>query len=203
MVAPWIPLAAQWVALGAGASAQFLRNVAEIVLAIVALDKNTRPSAGLEHHHPEAVMERSMEMLLTAIVLWLSTNFGLPSTFDHPRVEFVSATKMTSLFYKGIGEEQAGMVSDPSDIVSLYNTETKTIYLADGWSGKTPAELSILVHEMVHHLQNIGQLKFACPQEREEVAYKAQDRWLGLFGTDLMRDFQMDPFTILMKSKCL
>jgi len=89
------------------------------------------------------------------------------------------------------------------DIVSLYSNESKTIFLLDGWTGKTPAELSILVHEMVHHLQNVGQLKFACPEEREELAYKAQDSWLHLFGRDLESEFQMDPFTILVKSKCL
>jgi hypothetical protein len=55
---------------------------------------------------------------------------------------------------------------------------------------------------MVHHLQNLGRLKFECPQAREEVAYQAQERWLGLFGRDLSRDFEMDPFTILVKSKC-
>jgi hypothetical protein len=33
-------------------------------------------------------------------------------------------------------------------------------------SHKTPAELSVLVHEMVHHLQNVEQLKFACPLAR-------------------------------------
>jgi hypothetical protein len=70
------------------------------------------------------------------------------------------------------------------------------------WTGKTPAELSILVHEMVHHLQNVGQLQFACPEEREELAYKAQDQWLGLFGHDLLHDFDMDAFTIAVKSKC-
>ena len=89
-----------------------------------------------------------------------------------------------------------------SDIVALYSNESKTIYLMDGWTGKTPAELSILVHEMVHHLQNVGQLKFACPEEREELAYKAQDSWLHLFGRDLERDFQMDPLSVFVKSKC-
>ena len=77
-----------------------------------------------------------------------------------------------------------------SDIVSLYSNESKTIFLLDGWTGKTPAELSILVHEMVHHLQNVGQLKFACSEEREELAYKAQDDWLHLFGRDLEPTFR-------------
>jgi Domain of unknown function (DUF6647) len=147
-----------------------------------------------------------MEALLTAIVVWLSANYSLPVSFDHPRVEFLSATKMTLLrMDNGSPQQKPGMVlnQSESEIVSLYNTESKTILLRDGWTGKTPAELSILVHEMVHHLQNVGQLKFACPEEREELAYKAQDQWLGLFGHDLMGDFNMDAFTILVKSKCL
>jgi len=147
-----------------------------------------------------------MEALLTAIVMWLSTNYSLQASFNHPRVEFVSATKMAILLKKDIGIQQRNDVASSisgSDIVSLYNNKTQTIYLRSGWNGKTPAELSILVHEMVHHLQNVGHLKFACPQEREELAYEAQNRWLGLFKHDLARDFGLDSFTILVKSKCL
>ena len=146
-----------------------------------------------------------MEALLTAIVLWLSANYNLPATFNHPRVGFASAKELTSRFYESAGRQnRAGMVlnQSESDIVSLYHNKSKTIYLRDGWKGKTPAELSVLVHEMVHHLQNVGQLKFACPQEREELAYKAQNGWLGLFGHDLQDDFQLDGFSILVKTKC-
>jgi uncharacterized protein DUF6647 len=144
-----------------------------------------------------------MEKLLTAIVLWLSSNFALPADLDHPRVEFVPAIKMAAMMPKDGGRQSdIASIQSASEILSLYNNETKTIFLLNVWEGKTPAELSILVHEMVHHLQNIGQLKFACPEEREEIAYLAQERWLNLFGRDLARDFQMDPFTILVMSKC-
>jgi hypothetical protein len=140
-------------------------------------------------------MESRMEALLTAIVLWLSINFPLPANLNHPGIKFVSAAEMIAQ-RTGVSASEIS-----SDIVALYSNESKTIYLMDGWTGKTPAELSILVHEMVHHLQNVGQLKFACSEEREELAYKAQDDWLHLFGRDLERDFQMDPFSILVKSK--
>jgi hypothetical protein len=145
-----------------------------------------------------------MEALLTAIALWLSINFPLPANLNHPAIKFVSAAEMIAPLNKNqlrTSDVSASEIS--SDIVSLYSNESKTIFLLDGWTGKTPAELSILVHEMVHHLQNVGQLKFACPEEREELAYKAQDSWLHLFGRDLESEFQMDPFTILVKSKCL
>ena len=150
-----------------------------------------------------------MKELLTAIVLWLSTNFGLPPSYDHPRVEFVPATEMVALRSKGLAAGWLlgpGVVIDQSDqaaeIISVYDDTTETIYLPDGWTGNKPADLSILVHEMVHHLQNVGKLKFECPQEREQLAYTAQERWLGLFGHDLLHDFELDPFTILVKTKC-
>ena len=113
-----------------------------------------------------------MEALLTAIALWLSINFQLPANLNHPAIKFVSAAEMIAPLKKNklrTGDVSASEIS--WDIVSLYSNESKTIFLLDGWTGKTPAELSILVHEMVHHLQNVGQLKFACPEEREELAY--------------------------------
>ena len=66
----------------------------------------------------------------------------------------------------------------------------------------TPAEVSVLVHEMVHHLQTLARLKFACPQEREQIAFRAQQRWLGAFDTDLEREFELDPFSLLVNSNC-
>src|SRR5262245_6118766 len=44
--------------------------------------------------------ERLMKELLTTIVLWLSTNFPLSPSYDHPRVEFVPATEIAALRFK-------------------------------------------------------------------------------------------------------
>ena len=148
-----------------------------------------------------------MQALLTAIVVWLSASFDLPAIYDFPRVEFVSAAQMTAQRYKSIlpAERADAAQGDKagSDTVALYNDDTKTIYLSDGWAGRTPAELSVLVHEMVHHLQNIAKLTHECPQQREKLAYKAQDKWLALFGTSLEREFEIDGFTLLAKTGCL
>jgi hypothetical protein len=37
------------------------------------------------------------------------------------------------------------------------------IVLPDNWNGDMAADLSVLVHEMVHHLQKKNQLKYECP----------------------------------------
>ncbi|HVI62197.1 MAG TPA: DUF6647 family protein [Bradyrhizobium sp.] len=60
----------------------------------------------------------------------------------------------------------------------------------------------MLVHEVVHHFQNVLGLKYECPQEREKLAYIAQDRWLGLFGHSLTGDFALDPFSLFIKTTC-
>jgi hypothetical protein len=65
-----------------------------------------------------------------------------------------------------------------------------------------PAQLSVLVHEVVHHFQNVLKLKYECPQEREKLAYIAQDRWLGLFGHSLSDEFALDPFSLFVKTTC-
>ena len=81
--------------------------------------------------------------------------------------------------------------------MAVYDDATNKVYLPEGWAGDTPAELSVLVHEMVHHLQNRGKRKFECPREREKLADEAQERWLHLFGGDLSRHFEINPFTRL------
>ena len=88
-------------------------------------------------------------------------------------------------------------------MVAVYDDSSSTIYLALGWTGDTPAGLSVIVHEMVHHLQHEAGLKLACPEERERDAFAAQERWLAEFGTNLETEFEIDPFTLLARTSCL
>jgi hypothetical protein len=99
-----------------------------------------------------------MEPLLIAIVVWLSANLGLPATYDLPRVERMSSIEMANLVYDNVAtdQHQTARTDQMRKVLSLYRVDTKTIYLPPEWSGRTPADLSLLVHEMVHHLQNLS-----------------------------------------------
>jgi hypothetical protein len=154
-----------------------------------------------------------MNALLTAVMLWLSANFDLPPIYSNPNIEFVSLTKIAALRSKGVlsnepkditsTKDNVSAPSNQREVVAVYDSEMKTIYLPEGWTGSTPAELSVLVHEMVHHLQNLSRSKFECPQAREKLAYAAQERWLGLFGRNLLVEFEIDPFTLLVTTGCV
>ena len=151
-----------------------------------------------------------MTPLLTAIMLWLSLNYELPATYDHPRIEQVPTAEITYMRYRAFTPERRREVAaalaqndgKSRAAVALYDDEKRTIYLSDSWTGNTPADLSVLVHEMVHHLQFTGKLRFECPAQREAMAYKAQQQWLGLFGKSLASEFDLDPFTLKISTAC-
>jgi hypothetical protein len=92
--------------------------------------------------------------------------------------------------------------SDVSEIVALYDDDDGVIYVPEGWTGRTAAEQSTLVHELVHHLQHAAKKRYACPEEREAAAFAAQEKWLALLGTNLEREFEIDPFTLLVRTHC-
>jgi Zn-dependent membrane protease YugP len=138
-----------------------------------------------------------MDAFLTAIVVWLSANFDLPATFNHPKVERVTATQMATLRY-GDTENKKGS----RQLVAFYNTQKQIIYISDAWTGRTPADLSVVVHEMVHHLQRAARQTYECPAAREKLAFQAQNKWLAQFGRSLESEFQIDRLTILVTTSC-
>jgi hypothetical protein len=135
-------------------------------------------------------------LLLDMVVAWLASNFDLPASFESPSLIFASAETMARMRYG------PGVPYDPGEVVAVYRDDENAIYLGEGWDGRTPADLSVVVHEMVHHLQNAAGTGFACPGEREDMAYRAQEEWLGMFGTSLAAEFEIDAMTLMLRTSC-
>jgi len=142
------------------------------------------------------------EGLMNSIVSWLVSTFDLPEIGEAPRIEFIQPALMAQLRYRGSASNQGMTLDRGRDIVAVYDDANRTIYLPEGWTGVTPAEQSLLVHEMVHHLQNLGKLKYECSGAREKLAFAAQEQWLGLFGRSLSSEFDIDPFTLKVRTVC-
>jgi len=154
--------------------------------------------------------------LLAAIADWLSKEFGLPVIDRFPEIKLISSGELGALRYNslvppsaheiardpGSAQPQSSAYPPTNDTVAVYLDGAEIIYLTEGWTGRTPADLSVLVHDMVHHFQYRLGLKHECPQDREKLAYAAQDRWLHLFGHSLESDFELDGFSVLGKTHC-
>ena len=135
------------------------------------------------------------QAVLTSTVTWLSNVVNLPAIYVHPQVERAPNIKITAVLHSSQFVSQRG-------ILSKYDDAKKTIYVPDDWSGNTPEAISILIHEMVHHLQNVAGLQYGCPQEREKLANFAQERWLAAYGRSLEKDFDIDPLNYLLSTEC-
>lgn len=141
--------------------------------------------------------QHRIELLLDAIVIWISSNFELPAIFEHPRIRLASDATLTAMRYGNgglVGEQQ---------VVALYDDDGGTIYLAESWTSRSAADLSVLVHEMVHHLQAVSGQIYSCAGQREELAYLAQEQWLQQIGHSLQQEFGVDALTIRVIAYCM
>ena len=140
--------------------------------------------------------QQSEPSLLETIELWLVSNFDLPPTENTPELRAMTAADLVALRH---GPDSS---VSPGDVVAAYDHGSRTIYVIDGWRGHDAAELSVVVHEMVHHLQASAGMRFSCPAERERLAYEAQDAWLQLFAQNLTSALNIDPAALLVSTVC-
>lgn len=144
----------------------------------------------------EAGVRAVMTALMTAMLAWLAANFDLPVIHHHPDVVFVPTEHITEIRY-------GGQSAHRREVLAVYDDKSRTIYLSDTWTGETPADLSILVHELVHHLQRVAGLRDECPAAREKLAYDAQAQWLALSGHSIYEEFEIDPLTLKLTTTCM
>jgi hypothetical protein len=141
---------------------------------------------------------------------WLSERFDLPKSAERPAIVFESPADLARKRNGGFTthrdtqrQPEARQESAEGDILALYSDARRTIYLSEDWTGTTDAEMSVLVHEMVHHLQNIAGLKYNCASEREKLAYQAQSAWLRQSDKSLESEFDIDGMTLIVRSNCM
>jgi hypothetical protein len=158
---------------------------------------------------PEPADGRVSAQQLDEIMRWITERFDLPQSAGQPAIVFEAPADLDRM-------RNGGFVNRPSaqrpnaehrsargEVIALYNDSRRTIYLSERWTGEIDADMSVLVHEMVHHLQNMSGLKYNCAGDREKIAYQAQAAWLQQFGKSLESEFGLDGLSVLVRSNCM
>jgi hypothetical protein len=131
---------------------------------------------------------------------WLHEDLGLPVVDEAPEIVFVPDDQIADHRVRDVPADRTG--TDDADVLAVYDDDARTIYLPESWSADRSVGGSILVHETVHHIQNLTGETFACPEAREMAAFDAQERWLNRFGDSLESEFGIDPFTVIALGMC-
>jgi hypothetical protein len=147
--------------------------------------------------HAEHAVARDLQVEVSA---WLHQELGLPADLPLPAIAFVPNHRLAAHRFRDVPADRTG--ARDADVLAVYDDDTRTIYLPEDWTADRSVGGSILVHEMVHHIQNLSGETFACPEAREAAAFAAQERWLNRFGGSLESEFGIDPFTVLARSMC-
>ena len=128
-----------------------------------------------------------MEILLGILIQWLSLN---------SEVDIKSPPEVMVMSSQELAEKYGGPVH------GLYSHPEATIYLADHVDLSTIQGASVLLHELVHHYQNVSGAMdgYNCVQESEKLAYDLQVVYLEQNNAKLMPE--LDPFNIIMRSIC-
>ena len=113
-----------------------------------------------------------MKEILTALMIWLGANTSFDTNHDIPNVLFLTQSQMETLYYSE-GEKKT-----PNQLHGLYDRESDTIILPETWDRRDPWDMAVLLHEMVHYLQDMNNLKFNCTAEMEKDAWPIQQKYL-------------------------
>jgi len=112
-----------------------------------------------------------MKEILTALMIWLGANTPFNTNHDIPSILFVTQAQMEQMFYKGDNKM-------PNTLHGLYDKESDTIILSDQWDRRKAWDMGVLLHEMVHYLQDQNNMEFRCTAEMEKDAWPIQQRYL-------------------------
>jgi hypothetical protein len=147
---------------------------------------------------------------LDEIMRWITERFDLPESGERPVIVFENPADLARMRNGGLATHpstqkapNAEHRSRRGDVLAVYNDAKRIIHLSDDWTGANDTDMSVLVHEMVHHLQNMAGLKYICASGREDIAYQAQQAWLRQFDKSLESEFGLDAFTLFVRSRCM
>jgi hypothetical protein len=131
-----------------------------------------------------------MNELVLSLLTWIAVETGLAIP-PPPFIELIPAQEL---------REKSGR---PAGAVSLYMRTTATVYLPLGWSSARIYDRAMLMHELVHHVQEFNQVPSQCNAALERQAYDLTRKWLTDKGVaDPYGLLNTDELTITILSTC-
>ena len=121
-------------------------------------------------HAPRFKYLLIMKEIITALLIWLGANSDFNVDMDIPQVLFLPQAQMEQMYYQG--SEKHG------DLHAFYDTKRDTIILPDTWDRRKPWDLSVLLHEIIHYVQDQNDIQFNCVQEMEAKTWPLQQKYL-------------------------
>lgn len=117
-----------------------------------------------------------MDQFIAATLIWLAGQMGQPPHLEPPPLVYMSRGELHQL------TPHSHQLGNRYLVGGMYNSRDDMVYLPNTFDFENPYEQSILVHELVHYIQDSRRIRFDCPALYEEQAYRLQAVWLQRNG---------------------
>jgi hypothetical protein len=150
-----------------------------------------------------------MVEIITSLMLWIAAATGWPIP-DHPNITYIEDEHQFFMMSQECDTKPNQPICETYDgsatnILALYNHLTKTIYLNKEFWWASVRDQSILLHELVHHMQYSRDSEFysnQCKGDIEKEAYDLQEKWLEKRGRTLYDTIELGPLFRHILTRC-
>lgn len=147
-----------------------------------------------------------LEAVIASFMIWISahTGFIVP---DPPKFSMKTERQIWDKVYACDKRPESNPCKEPrpdSGIVAIYNNKLKEIMVPKWFDIDRISHRSILLHELVHHVQyeNEYNEEVQCKAELEKQAYDLQDKWLKENKAVLPEGLQIGPLLRYTVTTC-
>jgi hypothetical protein len=169
---------------------QFKLNVGQTVLLFAFLCASFVPMPASGASRLNSAEPQTLPELVAQLESWLDIHAAQPMRSERPTIRFIDVDLAVQL----AGKHSLALEVAPR---GLYDAETQTISLVLPWSVENPHDVSVLLHELVHHRQATAG-HWYCPGAMELPAYRLQQAWLN----ELNLEASINWVAVVLESGC-
>jgi hypothetical protein len=139
-----------------------------------------------------------MDILVISLLAWITARTGLDA--DPPLIVQMDRQSMHRVYYESDPPPQTAL-----KLQAFYYHPTASVVLPTDWTGHDLGDQSVLLHELVHHVQRTNDVRgVPCELALERQAYDLQVEWLEEQGVDDPYELiEADAFTITFLTACM
>jgi hypothetical protein len=113
-----------------------------------------------------------VKSIIAAMLLWIGANTGYNVDIPHPTVVKLEQDALEYTYTRGQG------LNKGVELHGFYDAKSNTIYLPKTFDEYNAWHKGILLHELVHYVQDMNEVRVNCNAELEKDAWPLQRKYL-------------------------
>lgn len=112
-----------------------------------------------------------MHHFIAAALIWIAASMGMNGRLEAPNVVRLTQEELNA------GSQHIELLGAEYFVHGQYRPADDTVYLRDDFDLNNPYHRSVLVHELIHYVQDVRNVRYDCEAMYEEEAYRLQAQW--------------------------